>query len=179
MNEKPFLVAVLIVLAFIFQASAGGSRDHSHDQGTNIGRSGKTTEVNQTVLVTMYDNYYKPKLLSFKEGETVRFVIKNDGSFVHEFSIATTIMHKAHEPEMLMLVEHGVLEPDKINWDIAKAMQISMGHGMHNEPNSVLLEPGKTGEIIWTFSKNIDLEFACNIPGHYESGMVGTIHLTH
>ena len=80
---------------------------------------------------------------------------------------------------MLMLVEHGVLEPEKINWDIAKAMQKSMGHGMHNEPNSVLLEPGKTGEIIWTFSKNIDLEFACNIPGHYESGMVGTIHLTH
>ena len=160
MNEKSFLVAVLIVLAFIFQVFAGGSRDHSHDQATNIGRPGKTTEVNQTVLVTMYDHYYKPKLLSFKEGETVRFVIKNDGSFVHEFSIATTIIHKAHEPEMLMLVEHGVLEPDKINWDIAKAMQKSMGHGMHNEPNSVLLEPGKMGEIIWLFPKNIELEFA-------------------
>ena len=59
MNEKPFLVAVLIVLAFIFQASAGGGPDHSHDQETNIGRPGKTAE-NQTVLVTMYDNYYKP-----------------------------------------------------------------------------------------------------------------------
>ena len=29
--------------------------------------------------------------------------------------------------------------------------------------------------IIWKFSKDIALEMACNIPGHYESGMVGKI----
>ena len=80
---------------------------------------------------------------------------------------------------MMMMVEHGVLEPDRINWDAAKKMQASMGHGMHDEPNSVLLEPGKTGEIIWTFSNRAKLEFACNIPGHYESGMVGNIKLEH
>jgi uncharacterized cupredoxin-like copper-binding protein len=53
------------------------------------------------------------------------------------------------------------------------------GHGMHNEPNSKLLEPGRSGEIIWTFPKLADLEFACNIPGHYDSGMVGKIKLMH
>lgn len=127
----------------------------------------------------MFDNYYKPKSLNILEGETVRFVVENAGEFVHEFNIATAKMHEAHRPEMLMMFEHGVLEPDRINREAAKAMQASMGHGMHDEPNSVLLEPGKTGEIIWTFPEKTKLEFACNIPGHYETGMRGDIRLSH
>ena len=50
---------------------------------------------------------------------------------------------------------------------------------MHNEANSVLLEPGKSGEVVWTFPKHFDLEFACNDPGHYETGMHGTVNLSH
>ena len=45
------------------------------------------------------------------------------------------------------MITHGVIEADKINWDAAKLMQKKLGHGMHNEPNSVLLEPGETAEI--------------------------------
>ena len=56
-----------------------------------------------------------------------------------------------------------------------------MGHGMHDDPNSVLLEPGKSGEIVWTFPKDADvaIEFACNVPGHYQSGMVGSVAIDH
>ena len=43
-------------------------------------------------------------------------------------------------------MEHVVIEPDKINWNAAKSMQEQMGHGMHNGPNSVLLEPGEKAE---------------------------------
>ncbi len=73
---------------------------------------------------------------------------------------------------MEMMVDHGVLEADKINHDVAKQMQASMGHGMHDEPNSVLLEPGQTGEIVWTFPDGGEIEIACNVPGHYDGGMV-------
>ena len=45
----------------------------------------------------------------------------------------------------------------------------------HNDPNSVLLEPKKSAEIIWKFDTDASLEFACNVPGHYETGMVGKI----
>ena len=76
-------------------------------------------------------------------------------------------------------MEHGVLEADRINWKAAKQMQKDMGHGMHEEPNSVLLEPGKSGEVVWTFPDHATLEFACNVPGHYDSGMVGDIKLSH
>jgi len=47
----------------------------------------------------------------------------------------------------------------------------------HDDPNSVLLEPGETKELVWTFPKEATLEFACNIPGHYQAGMVGHIDI--
>ena len=47
----------------------------------------------------------------------------------------------------------------------------------HSHANSVIVEPNKVGQIIWKFSKDANLEMACNIPGHYETGMVGKIIL--
>jgi len=175
------IVIAAISAAAIFTSShiafAAGSHGHGHTNKT--GEAGIASDVTRTVNITMGDNFYEPLNININEGETVRFIVKNTGEFVHEFNIATAAMHRAHAPEMMMMVEHGVLEPDRINWEAAKKMQASMGHGMHDEANSVLLEPGKTGEIIWKFPKHAELEFACNIPGHYESGMVGGIKLTH
>lgn len=176
---RPYAAAAL-ALGLAFPAtSAFADAKHGHGGAGMIGMHGNTEKATRTINVTMHDNYYEPENISVKEGETVRFVIHNAGQFVHEFNIATGAMHRAHQPEMMMMMEHGVLEPDRINWEAAKAMQASMGHGMHNEPNSKLLEPGKSGEIVWTFPKHADLEFACNVPGHYDAGMVGKIKLTH
>ena len=110
-----------------------------------------------------------------KTGETIRFVIRNQGAFVHEFNLGTAAMHAKHQEEMLMMVEHGVLEPDKIN---RGRMKMDMGNGKtmeHNDPNSVLLEPGESGEIVWTFTKATEIEFACNVPGHYDAGITGKL----
>jgi uncharacterized cupredoxin-like copper-binding protein len=38
--------------------------------------------------------------------------------------------------------------------------------------------PGKTGEIVWTFNRAGEFEFACLIAGHYQGGMVGAIMVT-
>ncbi|MEQ8441286.1 MAG: cupredoxin domain-containing protein [Alphaproteobacteria bacterium] len=168
-------IAVMLI-AFSFGA-AQASEGHSSDD--EIGMSGDASEATETVHVDMYDNYYEPEELSFQEGQTVRFVITNKGDAVHEFNIGTAEMHLAHQPEMEMMVEHGVIDFDRIDHAAAEAMQASMGHGMHEEPNSVLLEPGQTAEIVWTFPDHAELEFACNVPGHYGSGMVGEISLTH
>ena len=55
------------------------------------------------------------------------------------------------------------------------------GMGMrlkHDDQNSILLEPGESKELVWTFTKAGSLEFACNLPGHYEVGMMGKISVT-
>jgi uncharacterized cupredoxin-like copper-binding protein len=155
-------------------SSAGG-----HGMAASIGQPGDASKVSRTVEVTMYDNYYEPESIAVSEGETIRFIVRNAGEFVHEFNIATAEMHQAHGPEMMMLVEHGVLLPDRIDHAAAEKMKASMGHGMHGEGNSVLLEPGKTGEVIWTFAQAKDLEFACNVPGHYDAGMMGEFKIGH
>lgn len=173
---KSAAIAALVSSSFALTAAHAGE---GHDETTNIGKPGVASAATQTVNVTMYDSYYEPEMINVKEGETVRFVIKNAGELVHEFNLGTAEQHEAHAPMMEMMVEHGILEADKINRDVAKSMQESMGHGMHDEPNSALLEPGESTEIVWTFPDHAEIEFACNVPGHYDGGMVGEVKLTH
>lgn len=149
--------------------------------GGATGEPGKSSAASRTVEVVMGDNYYEPESIEVKPGETIRFKIRNAGEFVHEFNIGTAAMHAAHQEEMQMMMDHGVLKADSIDMKAAKAMQASMGHGMHDDPNSVLLEPGQTGEVVWTFPDHMEgtIEFACNVPGHYGSGMVGEFKADH
>jgi uncharacterized cupredoxin-like copper-binding protein len=42
--------------------------------------------------------------------------------------------------------------------------------------NSVLVEPNTSAEIIWKFNTEAKLEAACNVPGHYEAGMIAKIN---
>ncbi|WP_169566350.1 cupredoxin domain-containing protein [Sneathiella limimaris] len=154
-------------------AGSHGGDDHHGKKAMAIGEPGEAANVSRTIEITLGDNFFEPEALSLKKGETVRFVIRNKGDFVHEFNIGTAIMHSAHQEEMAMMMEHGAIEPDRINHDKMK-MDMGGGHMMsHDDPNSVLLEPGKEAEIIWNFSSDAALEFACNLPGHYQSGMVG------
>ena len=160
----------LIILPSLALA-AGDGHDHGHLAA--IGAPGDAASADRSIEIVMYDNYYEPEEISVADGETVTFVVRNEGSFVHEFGIATHHMHEEHRPHMAMLVEHGVIEPDRINRE-AMEMDMGDGHSMkHEDPNSVLVEPGQTVELTWTFKQAKDLEFACNVPGHYESGMVG------
>ena len=84
-------------------------------------------------------------------------------------------MHIKHQPEMAKLIDNDILLGDSIDHAKMKEMSKKDKSLGHKHANSVMLEPNKTGEIIWKFSKDIALEMACNIPGHYETGMVGPI----
>ena len=140
-----------------------------------IGEKGDLKNIDRTIEINMYDNYYEPNLIKVKKGETIKFIIRNLGEMVHEYNIATKEMHIKHQPEMQKLVDHGILMVDKIDKEKMKKMS-KMDHSLgHSHANSVIIEPKKTGEIVWKFSKNLTLEMACNIPGHYETGMVGKI----
>ena len=140
-----------------------------------IGEIGKLSEVNKTIEIKMYDNYFEPKEIKIKKNETIRFLITNYGELVHEFNIATREMHLNHQNEMMKMMEYGILLGDKI--DKQKMQELSKkDHSLaHSHKNSLLLEPNQSGELIWKFSKDIVLEAACNVPGHYDSGMITKI----
>ena len=142
-----------------------------------IGEKGDPNKIDRVVNIKMYDNYYEPNIIKIKKGETIKFVVENLGDLVHEYNIGTKEMHIKHQPEMQKLIDHEILLVDKIDKVKMKKMS-KMDHSLgHSHANSIMLEPKKTGEIIWKFTKDINLEMACNIPGHYETGMVGSFIL--
>ena len=140
-----------------------------------VGVKGKEAEVNRVIKVFMYDNYYQPNKFKVNKNETIKFLVTNKGKLVHEFNIATKEMHLKHQPEMMKMVENEILLADRI--DKQKMHEISKkDHSMaHKHSNSVLLPPGESAELIWKFSNTVDIEAACNVPGHYEVGMIAKI----
>ena len=99
-----------------------------------------------------------------RDGETVRFVVRNDGMEPHELTIGTVAEHGEHRKQMKEMME----------------LQKKGGHAGHSmsdmaQSGGVWVEAGKTGTFVWTFKRAANLEFACNIPGHYEDGMKGPI----
>ena len=60
-----------------------------------IGTKGKVSEVNKTIKISMYDNYYEPKIINVKKNETQIYSRKQRYAR-HEFNIATMKMHKKH-----------------------------------------------------------------------------------
>lgn len=179
----PVLFAPLaMTLSLATGAAEAAPKGHGEHGGKMKGVAGSpatATADTRTINVMLYDTYFEPASIEVTEGETVRFVIVNKGELVHEFSIGTPGTHKAHAPMMEMMVEHGVLEADRINQVAMAEMQDKMGHGNHAEPNSALLEPGKSAEIVWKFPDHARIQYACNVPGHYDAGMVGEFELTH
>ncbi len=164
------LMAAVLSLGAV-PAFAGAGHSGGHGDQPDIGQVGTPDHVDRVIEVAMGEMYFSPSDVQVQRGETVRFVIVNEVDFVHEFNFGTSEMHLAHEDEM-MLFESGVLEAARINHDI-----MNMTDMAHDDANSVLLEPGNTGEILWTFNEDTDLQLSCNIPGHREGGMLSFVEL--
>jgi len=149
-------------------------------QAYDFGQPAPAAKATRSVEMVMGDMSFTPQAIDIKAGETVRFVLVNKGQLLHEFNLGDAAMHARHQQEMLQMQQGGMLMPTAMkamgHGDMAGMDHGKMDHGMkHDDPNSVLVEPGKTAELTWTFSKATNLEFACNIPGHYQAGMVGKL----
>jgi len=94
---------------------------------------------------------FEPSTISIVKGETIRFAITNTGYLEHEFVLGTFEENAEHKLAMA---------------------QTDMEH---DDPNSLRLDEGGSGELIWEFSNEGEFEFACLIAGHYEAGMHGPI----
>lgn len=118
-----------------------------------FGREGDPRKAERTINVDMSDKMrFSPDSITVKQGETVKFVVKNSGKIMHEFVLGS----------MSELKEHSAL------------MQKFPGME-HSEPYMAHVAPGKTETIAWQFTKAGNFNFGCLIPGHFEAGMVGNV----
>jgi uncharacterized cupredoxin-like copper-binding protein len=156
-----------------------------------FGDRGRAQDAKRAVDIVMRDNSYQPQRIQVRAGETVRFRVRNTGELLHEFNIGTAAMHQQHQREMQAMFDSGMMSATSkdamAGMDHSKMLRMNhgatghggMNHGgagiSHDDPNAVLVNPGKTEEMIFKFTKTTELEFACNVPGHYESGMVGNV----
>jgi uncharacterized cupredoxin-like copper-binding protein len=173
---KPLTLAVVLA-AFAPFVIADEGKAHGSASVADIGQPGIASEVTRTVEITLHDIYYEPAVVEVESGETVRFVLKNAGELLHEFHISTGHMDEEHQARMLQMLEQGLLSPTGINNEMAE-MEPRAGTehpDLKHGPNSLLIEPGDTAELIWTFSGDAKLEYACNMPKHKDAGMVGQI----
>ncbi|AOW15442.1 plastocyanin [Hydrogenophaga crassostreae] len=117
------------------------------------GIGGQAKDVKRTIEIKMLDSMrFTPDHIEVSQGDTVRLTMTNTGAVMHEMVLGTQVD----------LNEHAALMKRFPNME-------------HDEPYMAHVPPGKTGDIIWTFNRPGDFDFACLLPGHFEAGMVGKI----
>ncbi len=154
------IVVVAFAGAFATSGWAHGDAKHGKKEARAIsteekafGREGDPKKATRTVRIDMSDKMrFTPASLAIKQGETVKFVVKNSGKVMHEMVIGSMQELKEHAEVMK---KHPTME--------------------HEEPYMAHVAPGKAETITWQFTKAGEFHFGCLIPGHFEAGMVGRI----
>jgi uncharacterized cupredoxin-like copper-binding protein len=145
---KNSLKMAALVLALGSTSSAALA--HGND---STGKQGNPKKASRTVAIDMNDMMrFGPADITVRQGETVRFVVRNQGKMRHEMVIGTLNELKAHGE---LMKEHPEME--------------------HDDPWMAHVDPGKKAEIVWQFARAGEFYYACLIPGHFEAGMVGKI----
>lgn len=146
MNVTSAILSGLIAMG-VTQAHA------SEGHASVLGQPGNPAKVTRTVDIVMSDAMrYTSASIKVKRGETIRFRVKNTGRIKHEMVLGSLAELKEHAKTMTRFPE----------------ME-------HDDPNAISVEPGKTGELVWRFTRAGKFDFACLVPGHFEAGMQGKI----
>ena len=141
-------------------AAAHGDAEHARKEAEPVrkeqkdwGIAGEAKEARRTIEITMGDNMrFTPDRIEVKQGETVKLVVRNPGKVLHELVLGT---RKELEEHAALMAKFPGME--------------------HDEPYMAHVGVGKTEQIVWTFNRPGEFDFACLIPGHYQAGMVGKV----
>lgn len=153
---------ILPIMAAVLAADAARAEHAStpyvlaHTGAFSAGEPGDPKKPARIVRILMREGDGKmtfvPNRVEVRRGEQIRFVLQNLGELDHEFVLATKEENRKHAEEM------------RKNPDME-----------HDDPNAARVKAGKSGEIVWRFTKPGTYEFGCLIPGHYEAGMLGVV----
>jgi uncharacterized cupredoxin-like copper-binding protein len=105
----------------------------------------------RTIVVRIEHSQFQPSDLSFKRGEAVRFVIRNDDPIDHEFILGDQEVQERHEDGREQ--EHGAI------------------------PGEISIDAGKEASTTYVFERRGSFIYGCHLPGHYDYGMKGTVQV--
>ena len=161
MHRRHHLLSLGLLLSAPAAAWAHGEPHARGDQPVKKeqkpwGIAGDPKAVRRTVTLRMTDDMrFSPAHLEVRQGDTLRLMVHNAGKQLHELVIGTRQELDEHAAQML-----------------------KFPNMEHDEPYMAHVDPGKTGEIVWTFNRAGHFEFACLIAGHFQAGMRGTLRVT-
>jgi uncharacterized cupredoxin-like copper-binding protein len=137
-------------------ATTGASSEHGADEAIDFGEPAPPEAGDRRVRVTAVDALaFSPSHMAVAKDETITFEVTNTGETRHEFVIGDADFQEEHEREMA-----------------------SGDMSMQHEDNTLVLDPGQTGSLAWTFTQAGEVLYGCHEPGHYDGGMVGTIQVS-
>ncbi|MCR6476761.1 cupredoxin family protein [Variovorax sp. ZS18.2.2] len=163
MNKTFKSVALCIALAAAATASQAHENHTPKPKGAATlapeqkpwGIEGKAGDVRRTIDIAMADDMtFTPSVIEVREGDTIRLRLKNKGKELHELVLGTELEIANHAAMMKKF-------PDM----------------EHDDPWMVHVPAGKTGEMVWTFNRAGDFDFACLVKDHFELGMAGRIRV--
>ena len=161
MHRRHHLLGLGLLLCAPATALAHGEPHARGDQPVKKeqkpwGIAGDAQAVRRTVTLRMTDDMrFSPAHLEVRQGETLRLVVLNAGKQLHELVIGTRQELDAHA-----------------------ALMLKFPNMEHDEPYMAHVDPGKFGQIVWTFNRAGHFEYACLIAGHFQAGMRGTLRVT-
>jgi uncharacterized cupredoxin-like copper-binding protein len=148
-----FLTLAAISLAVGYPWRVLAHEGHEH---FSAGVPGDPKKPSRTVQVRMLEEgkkmLFAPAVIEVRMGEQIQFQIYNEGSWDHEFMLATKEDNRKH----------------------AEVMK-KFPNMEHDDPNAKRLSPLSSAELLWKFTKRGEFEYGCLIPGHLEAGMHGKI----
>jgi uncharacterized cupredoxin-like copper-binding protein len=164
MKKSSAIALALLLAAGVAQAHGdAGHADRAHKAAAPAakeqkpwGIAGDARNARRTIVIEMGDDMrFTPDRIEVRQGETVRFEVRNKGGMLHEMVLGT-----------------------KEELDAHAALMRKFPHMEHDEPYMAHVRPAAAGELVWNFSRPGEFEYACLVDGHYQAGMKGRISVT-
>jgi uncharacterized cupredoxin-like copper-binding protein len=159
---RPALFALLAGL--LVGACAGSTTETTQAEEMDMeemmfsfGEPADAADADRVVEITANDDFsFDPDDITVSAGEVITFRVVNGGALIHDFTLGDEAIQQEHEAEMAEMAESGEMM-------------------MHDEPNTMSIDPGETNELTWHFTESGSVLIGCHEVGHYDSGMKGTI----
>jgi len=152
MTARPLVSLVVSAVLLLAACSTGGGATTGPSASAAPAASAPATRVDVTLTDALK---IEPATMTVTAGVPVTFVVTNSGATDHEFYLGHEAAQAEHEKEMA-----------------------SMGGMAHDEPEGILVKPGETKELTYTFAEAGATLAGCHVAGHYGGGMKAAITVT-